>query len=376
MLLFYNDVNYRAGISLPLQVGKVKPLRDAMFTSRHERGLTRWPLVNIFSTTLYLEVRKHGDRCHVDALASVSDTAPARGNAPISPRMRRRATVVAFLLPALVILGAFVFWPMIDAFRLSFTDASGFGQEEPVGLENYLRVFTDSDILRAMGNTVVYSLIFTPVAVIVALALALALNDPRLPLRGFFRTWLFLPFIVSLAVAAFAWQYLLDPQVGLLNYWLGTFGVRIGNVLQDPVLAMPTVALIAVWKSFPFYMIVFLAGLQDIPQSLYEAARVDGAGAWARFRHITLALLGNTTGFVLVVATIAALQAFDQIYILTNGGPYQSTQTVVMQIYESGFKDLELGFASALSYVLLVATLLLGLAQFALSSRRAKDAVN
>lgn len=298
------------------------------------------------------------------------------GNAPISPRMRRRATVVAFLLPALVILGAFVFWPMIDAFRLSFTDASGFGQEEPVGLENYLRVFTDSDILRAMGNTVVYSLIFTPVAVIVALALALALNDPRLPLRGFFRTWLFLPFIVSLAVAAFAWQYLLDPQVGLLNYWLGTFGVRIGNVLQDPVLAMPTVALIAVWKSFPFYMIVFLAGLQDIPQSLYEAARVDGAGAWARFRHITLALLGNTTGFVLVVATIAALQAFDQIYILTNGGPYQSTQTVVMQIYESGFKDLELGFASALSYVLLVATLLLGLAQFALSSRRAKDAVN
>jgi multiple sugar transport system permease protein len=262
---------------------------------------------------------------------------------------------------------------MVSAFRLSFTDASGFGQEAFVGLENYLRVFTDDDILRAMGNTVLYSLIFTPAAVIFALLLALALNHPRLPLRGFFRTWLFLPFIVSLAVAAFAWQYLLDPQVGLLNYWLGSFGLRIGNVLQDPVLAMPTVALIAAWKSFPFYMIVFLAGLQEIPQSLYEAARVDGAGALGRLRNITLPLLGNTTGFVLVVATIAALQAFDQIYILTNGGPFQSTQTVVMQIYTSGFRDLELGFASALSYVLLVATLLLSLLQFAISGRRAKD---
>lgn len=297
------------------------------------------------------------------------------GSGPLSPGVRRRATVFVFMLPAVAVLAVFVFWPMLEALRLSFTDASGFGREEVVGLDNYVRVFTDESIVRAMGNTLLYALIFTPTAVIVALVLALALNDQRLPFRGFFRTWLFLPFIVSLAVAAFAWQYLLDPQVGLLNYWLQAFGVQIGNVLQDPVLAMPTVALIAVWKSFPFYMIVFLAGLQDIPQSLYEAARVDGAAAWSRFRHITLPLLGNTTGFVLVIATIAALQAFDQIYILTNGGPYRSTQTVVMQIYESGFKNLELGFASALSYVLLVATLLLGLVQFALSSRRAKDAV-
>jgi multiple sugar transport system permease protein len=265
---------------------------------------------------------------------------------------------------------------MVDALRLSFTDASGFGREEFVGLANYVDVFVDPDILRAMGNTLLYSAIFTPAAVAVALVLAIALNHPRLPLRSLLRTWLFLPFIVSLAVAAFAWQYLLDPQVGLLNFWLQGVGLRIGNIFQDPALAMPAVALIAVWKSFPFYMIVLLAGLQDIPESLYEAARVDGASAWARFRHITLPLLGNTTGFVLVIATIAALQAFDQIYILTNGGPYRSTQTVVMQVYESGFKDLELGFASALSYVLLVATLILGLVQFALAGRRAKDAAS
>lgn len=262
---------------------------------------------------------------------------------------------------------------MLSALGLSFTDASGFGRTEFVGLDNYREVFTDSKILAAMGNTLAYSLLFVPTAMVVALALAFALNSPRLPLRGLFRTALFLPFIVSLAVAAFAWQYLLDPQVGLVNYWLQNTGVQIGNVFRDEALAMAAVAFVAVWKSFPFYMIVFLAGLQDIPESLYEAARVDGAGAIRRMRHITLPLLGNTTGFVVVIATIAALQAFDQIYVLTGGGPYRSTQTIVMQIYESGFRNLDLGFASALSYVLLVATVVLGAIQFTLASRSAKD---
>ncbi|MGZ0069633.1 carbohydrate ABC transporter permease [Microbacterium arborescens] len=294
-----------------------------------------------------------------------------------APRgMSRRGAALAFLLPAIVVLGAFNFWPMIEALRLSFTDASGFGRATFVGFDNYIAVFTDPRIVHSMGNTLLYSAIFTPVSVVLALTLALALNHPRLPLRAALRTGLFLPFIVSLAVSAFAWQYLLDPRVGLLNFWLRNAGLSIGNVFQDPALDMPAVALIAVWKSFPFYMVVFLAGLQDIPPTLYEAARVDGASPWARFRHITVPLLGNTTGFVLVIATIAALQAFDQIYILTGGGPYRSTQTVVMQIYESGFKNLELGFASALSYVLLFATLLLGLLQFALAGRRAKGATS
>lgn len=295
------------------------------------------------------------------------------GRGPIGGQAKRRLTIAGFLLPALAILTLFVFWPMLSALRLSFTDASGFGREKFIGLDNYAEVFTDPDILRAMGNTVLYTVMFTPLAVILALALALALNSPHLPFRGVFRTWLFLPFIVSLAVAAFAWQYLLDPQVGLLNYWLQGFGIRIGNVLQDPVLAMPTVVLVAVWKNFAFYMIVFLAGLQEIPGSLYEAAKMDGAGPWSRFRNVTMPLLGNTTGFVLVIATIAALQAFDQIYVMTGGGPYKSTQTVVMQIYQSGFKDLDLGFASALSYVLLIATLILSLVQFFVTGRREKD---
>lgn len=296
-----------------------------------------------------------------------------RGPVRRSPGVHRRLVTTAFLAPALLVLTAFVGWPMLSALRLSFTDTSGFGSAEWVGLDNYVRVFTDPDIVRAVLNTAVYAVLFAPAAVVVALALALALDSPMLPLRGLFRTTLFLPFVVSLAVGAFAWSYLLDPQIGLLAYWLRGAGIELGNVLQDPTLAMPTVALVAVWKNFGFYMVIFLAGLQDIPRSLYEAARVDGAGWWQRLRLITVPLLSNTFAFVVVIALIAALQAFDQIYVMTGGGPYRSTQTVVMEIYESGFRKLDLGFASALSYVLLVATLLLSLLQFRFFGRREGD---
>lgn len=292
-----------------------------------------------------------------------------------APRRTERGRLAAalFTAPALLILGAFVAWPMVAALRLSFTDSSGFGDATWVGLDNYARVFTDPDILDALGNTVLYAALFTPAAVVIALLLALALDSDALPFRGLFRTVLFVPFVVSLAVGAFAWSYLLDPQIGLLNHWLGGLGLHLGNVLQDPSWAMPTVALVAVWKSFGFYMVIFLAGLQEIPRSLIEAAQIDGAGPLQRLRHLTLPLLSNTFAFVLIVALIAALQAFDQIYVMTGGGPYRSTQTVVMEIYESGFRKLDLGLASALSYVLLLVTLLLSLAQFAFFGRREGD---
>jgi multiple sugar transport system permease protein len=299
---------------------------------------------------------------------------PRRGRRPRGAGRRLR-TAVGFLLPAGVILTVFVVWPMISALRLSFTDASGFGEVRNVGVANYLRVFTDPQVRSALGNTVLYAGLFTPTAVVVALGLALLLNHPRLPFRGLFRTALFLPFVVSLAVAALAWSYLIDPQVGLVHYWLRGVGVDLGNVLQDPTLAMPAVAFVAVWKSFGFYMVIFIAGLQDVPASLYEAAKMDGAGPLGRFRNVTVPLLSNTTAFVLIFALIAALQAFDQIYVMTGGGPYGSTQTIVMEIYRSGFRRLELGFASALSYVLLIGTLLLSLAQFAFFGRREHERI-
>ena len=295
------------------------------------------------------------------------------GRGPLTRAQRRTAAASCFLAPALIILAAFVAWPMVSAFRTSLFDSSGLGRERFAGLDNYVTVFTDATFLKALVNTALYALMFTPLALLSSLGLALLLNDPRLPLRGLFRTALFLPFIVSLAVAALAWNYLIDPQVGLLNHWLRTVGIQLGDVLQDPVLAMPAVVLVAVWKSFGFYMVIFLAGLQDVPDSLYEAARMDGAGALGRFRHVTLPMLTNTTTFVVIFALIAALQAFDQIYVLTQGGPYHATDTVVTQIYETGFQELDLGVASALSYVLLLATLVLSLGQFLLASRKEKD---
>jgi multiple sugar transport system permease protein len=288
-------------------------------------------------------------------------------------RRRRILQAAVFLAPALIILVVFVVAPMLSALRLSFTDSNGFGIANWVGIANYVRVFTDPMILNSMANTLLYAVLFTPVAVIIALALAMALNSPGLRLRGFFRSALFLPFIVSLAVAAFAWSYLLNPQIGLLSYWLDLIGIKLGNPLENPVLAMPTVVLIAVWKNFGFYMVIFLAGLQDVPPSLYEAAKVDGAGPWRRMTNITIPMLSNTFGFVLIFALIAALQAFDQIYILTSGGPYGATQTVVYEIYEQGFQQLHLGFASALSYVLLFATLILSLGQFFFFGRRESE---
>lgn len=277
---------------------------------------------------------------------------------------------LVFLAPAVIILSVFTVAPMLSALRLSFTDSNGFGAANWVGFGNYVQIFTDPTILNSMLNTLLYAVMFTPVAVVVALALAVALNNPGLWLRGLFRSALFLPFIVSLAVAAFAWSYLLNPQIGLLSYWLDLIGIHLGNPIENPALAMPTVVLIAVWKNFGFYMVIFLAGLQDVPPSLYEAAKMDGAGPWRRMTNVTIPMLSNTFAFVLIFALIAALQAFDQIYILTSGGPYGATQTVVYEIYEQGFQQLHLGFASALSYVLLAATLILSLGQFFFFGRR------
>lgn len=303
------------------------------------------------------------------AMSKAEQTTPYRAPRQLGGRRRapgaraRNRNAMIFMFPALLILGAFVGFPMVRALGMSFTDTSGFGASSWVGLSNYVQVFTDPDIFDTVVNTAWYVILFTPAAVGFALFLALALTSKHMPFRAFFRTVLFLPFVVSLAVGAFAWSYLLDPNVGLLNYWLSTVGIQLGDVLNDPHLAMPAVALVAVWKNFGFYMVIFIAGLNTIPGELYEAARVDGASAWAQFRHVTVPMLSNTFLFVFVFAMIAALQTFDQIYVMTGGGPYGETQTVVMEIYNSGFRRLELGFASALSYVLLLATLALSLIQ-------------
>ena len=273
------------------------------------------------------------------------------------------------MAPSLIVLAIFIVWPMIQALRISFQDYSVFGASEWIGLENYRELFSDPQFSNAFWNTIYYAGVATPVSVALALVFALLLNA-ALPGRAFFRSSIFLPVVTSLAIVAIAWTFLLNPDIGLVSYWLGKLGLTTSNWLRDPEWAMPAMIMVGVWKNVGFYMVMYLAGLQSIPRELYEAAALDRAGPWRRFRHITWPLLANTTMFVFIIAAIAALQAFDQIYVMTRGGPFFQTETLVMMIYRLGFTEFEMGYASAIAWVLVVVILAFSLVQVRYFNRR------
>lgn len=280
---------------------------------------------------------------------------------------RRTLTAYAFMLPSLLVLATFMVWPMIQALRISFTDFNVF-QSNWVGLENYRRLLHDEAFHNALWNTLLYASITTPISVGLALALALLLNR-KLRGRDFFRAAIFLPVITSLAVAAIAWTFLIDPDIGVVPYWLEKLGVRTGG-LGEPTWAMAWVIVVGVWKNVGFYTVMYLAGLQGIPREIYEAAEVDGAKTWTRFRTMTWPLLTNTTMFVFVIALIAALQAFDQIFVMTRGGPFFQTETLVTMIYRLGFSEFQMGYAAAISWVLVLLVFALSLLQIRYFNRR------
>jgi len=293
---------------------------------------------------------------------------PGRTRGSLGRRQARAAW--AFMLPSLVVLAVFVVYPMTQALYLSFTEYNVLQPARWVGLENYQRLVSDPAFHNALVNTLYYAAVTTPVSVALALGLAILLNR-RLPLRGFLRTSVFLPVVLSLAIVAIAWNFLLDPNIGLLSYWLGKIGIASEQGwLRDPSLAMPAVMLVGIWKNVGFYMVMYLAGLQSIPRELHEAAAIDGAGPWRRFRRITWPLLANQTMLITILAAIATLQAFDQIYVMTRGGPFFKTETVVMMIYRVGFKEFEFGYASAVSWVLVLLIFGLSMAQMAYFRKR------
>jgi len=283
---------------------------------------------------------------------------------------RRALTAWLFLSPALITLLVFMVYPMVQAAYLSLTDYNLIRGAEWVGLANYVELFQDPSFWNAFTNTLVYALVVTPVTVILALLFAMILNR-RFFGRAFSRTAIFLPFIVSLGIIAIAWAFLLDPNIGLLSYWLSLVGiVPEQGWLTDPRYAMAAVMGVGVWKNVGFYMVIYLAGLQSIPVDIYEAARLDGAGPWQRFRNVTLPLLSNQTLLVSILALIATLQAFDQIYVMTRGGPFFRTETLVMLIYREGFQELRFGYASAISFVLLIFVFILSMIQFGFLRRK------
>lgn len=257
-----------------------------------------------------------------------------------------------FLSPTLVVFGVFVVFPVFFSFYLSFHKWNMFASSAtPVGLDNYVRVLTTPEFWMVLKNTAVYTLGTVPLNMALALAVAVILNK-KIAGRRFLRTAFFAPVVMSSVAAAVIWRWVYEPNFGLLNYVLGWFGIPSINWLNDPTAAMFALIVMGVWKTFGVNMVLFAAGLQGIPDHYYEAAQIDGAGKLAQFWNITLPLLSPTTFFILVMSVIGSFQVFDTVYVLTSGGPLGTTKVLVFYLYEHAFKYFEMGYASAVAYLL------------------------
>ncbi len=289
---------------------------------------------------------------------------------PGSLRRRNALIGLSFVLPNFLGFALLTLVPVLALFYLSFTDWNVFGQANWTGTTNLRRLWNDNGFWTALRNTLYYTGVHVPVTLVLSLALALLLNTK---LRGarFFRTAAFFPYITSIVAVAAVWNMMFSPETGPINQLLGAVGVA------DPpgwttstTWSMPSVIVVGVWRDLGFYMLLFLAGLQTVPAELYEAARIDGANAWQRFRHVTLPGLRPTTFFVTVILTIGSLKVFDIILVLTNGGPGQSTLVLSQYIYQKGFVQNQFGYASSVSVVLFLICITVTLVQFLVNRRR------
>jgi multiple sugar transport system permease protein len=264
---------------------------------------------------------------------------------------------IAFVAPALGAIAIFFVVPVVAALGLSFTDFDIYAVADLsnlrfIALENYRRLLADPQFWAALRNTAYFALVGGPLSIAVSLGAALLVDARTARWKDLFRTVLFLPVTTTLVAVAVIWRYLYHPRYGLLDHALAAIGIDPIDWLGDPRWAMPAIILMAVWKNFGFNMIVFLAGLQAIPERLYEAAMLDGAGAWRRFRDITVPMLAPTFVFVGVVTAIGYLQLFTEPYVMTRGGPAGSTRSVVLLMYEQGFRWWNMGYAAAVAVVL------------------------
>jgi multiple sugar transport system permease protein len=267
-----------------------------------------------------------------------------------------------FLAPALVVLGATFFLPIVASLVLSFTDfdiyaVARLDNVQVVGPRNYVTLLSSPLFWLALRNTFYFVLVGGPLSLLAALGAALLVNARLARFKGFFRTIYFAPFVTTLVAVAIVWRYLYHPTYGLLNYALGGLGIAPVDWLGTPRWAMPAIIVMAVWKSFGYNMLILIAGLQAIPDELYEAAVLDGAGAWRRFRHVTLPMLAPTLVFVGLVTMIGYFQVFAEPYVMTQGGPLRSTTTMVLLMYEEGFRWWRMGYAAAIAFVLFVVIL-------------------
>jgi ABC-type sugar transport system permease subunit len=276
---------------------------------------------------------------------------------------------LAFSAPFLVAYGFFVLWPIILGLRMSFFNWSLLGTSRPIGFGNYSALFADPLFWDDLWHTAEFTLMSTPPLVVLALAMALLANR-KVRMQWLFRLAFFAPYVLPVAIVYLVWNWLYQPDYGLINSVLSVFGIGSISWLSSPTAAMPAVVITTVWWTIGFNFILYLAGLQEIPQELYEAAAIDGASGWARLRYITIPLLQRTTTLIVILQVLASLKVFDQIYLLTGGGPDGATRSIIEYIYEQGFQSYRLGYAAAMSYVFFVLILIISVAQFVLFSRR------
>jgi multiple sugar transport system permease protein len=274
-----------------------------------------------------------------------------------------------FAAPFVILFGIFLAFPILASFVLSFTSFGLKDLANPVGstvvgLKNYVDLFSDPVFWTALFNTFYFVIVGVPLTLVFGLLIATALNRGVSRFRTVFRVGYYLPVITSIVAIAVVWRFLLDPDVGLINMALGGLGINGPAWLADPVLAMPSIIAMAVWRNLGFAMIVFLAGLQAIPAMLYEAAAIDGAGRWQGFRYVTLPMLRPTILFMTVITTIGYLQLFEEPFVMTAGGPLNKTLSITMYMYQQGFTFFHQGFASSIAYVLFVIVAIVAFLQF------------
>jgi len=306
----------------------------------------------------------------------VAGTRPGRARSPLVARQRRRQALVAwgFCLPFVAVFAVFMLVPLVSSFAMSFTDFRAGDIRSPfavdfVGLDQYAKLFTDATFLRSIGVTAFFVVVGIPVTMVIALALALALNSGRGRIVSFFRVGFYAPVVTSIVAVSVVWRYILLPD-GLLNSALALVGITGPNWLNDTTWALPSLVAMAVWRNVGTLMIIFLAGLQAVPEEVQEAAVMDGASPWRRLVSVTLPLLRPTLLLGSVLISVGFLQFFEEAFVMTRGGPLDSTLSVAYYTYRQfGFG--EYGLASAASYVLFLAIALLSLLQFRLL--RSKD---
>ncbi|OGU63733.1 MAG: sugar ABC transporter permease [Stygiobacter sp. RIFOXYC12_FULL_38_8] len=285
------------------------------------------------------------------------------------------SAIILFLGPSLLIIALFFFMPVIAAFAMSFTDFDIYALGNLdylrfVAFKNYSTLLSDPLFWTAIKNTFYFVMVGGPLSVAASLAAAVLLNSKFIRFKGVFRLIYFLPVVTTHVAVSIVWRYIYHPRFGLLNYLLGFIGIGPVDWLGDPNWSMPAIILLVVWKNFGYNMVIFIAGLQNIPEELYEAASIEGASAWQQFKHITIPQLAPTTLFISVITMIGYFQLFAEPYVMTQGGPLNSTLSIVLYMYQEGFRWWNIGYSTALAFMLTVIILIGTSIQFKLQKER------